>query len=364
MKKLLAMICISLAGISFYACDEIDKIINPSDDVLIDITVSPSTTETILSKDNDIQIIIPGGALSEDATFKVEKNTKPPAMTIDKMILGNNTYNIKISGQASFNAPIQIVINYSQSKLDDNSWTSENVKGLIYANGSWAEATHNIDATNKKIIISINSPSGKAKQNNYIPLTDGEITIGDGYTTIDSGDDDNLLKGMKIIDLRPELTNGRIYSYSNANSNGANILKDIGWSGTSFFLDLDTSPGNPHSTNCLMNDHYIFRFNAQSPSVGCQKIISFDVVQIDNWNWLDGAWLDSAESYMSFKDVPLTFVSEDKDSLIYEITEAFNSSNVESFYLMVGGIDFLDMSEYANTYGKADLNKVRIIFTK
>jgi len=183
--------------LSSSACEEI---INPQDEgLLIDKTVSPSTTETILSKGNDIQIIIPGGALSEDATFKVEKNTNPPAMTIDKMLLGNNFYSIKISGQSSFNSPIKIVINYSQAKLDENDLTEDDIRGLIYTNGSWAEATFTIDPTYKKIIFTLNSPSGKAKSNGDIPFADGEVSLGDGYTTIDSGQHDDYFHDFRYI---------------------------------------------------------------------------------------------------------------------------------------------------------------------
>jgi hypothetical protein len=201
MKRLI-YIAISVIGALLLSSSSCEEIINPQDEgMLIDKSVSPSTTETVLSHGNDIQIIIPGGALTEDATFKVEKNSNPPAMNIDKMLLGNNVYKIKISGQTDFNAPIQIVINYSQNMLDDNDLTEKDVRGLIYANGTWAIASYTIDPTYKKIIISIDSPLGKAKQNSDIPLTDGEIVIVDGYTTIDQGDKDLLILKSKDFSL-------------------------------------------------------------------------------------------------------------------------------------------------------------------
>jgi hypothetical protein len=363
MKRVL-YIAISIIGALLLSSSACEEIINPQDDgLLIDKTLSPSTTETILSHGNDIQIIIPGGALSEDATFKVEKNTKPPAMTIDNIQLGNNVYKIKMSGQAAFNTPILIVINYSQNMLDENNLTQDDVRGLIYANGAWAVANYTIDPTNKKIIFSIGSLTGKIKINEDIPLDNGVVTIGDG---LDHGQYDNLLKSMKKIYFASEFNDGRGQTFSNtAYKDGTlEILKDIEWNGNNFSLDIDTDPGNPHSLNQLMGDHYIFKFSAEAPSNGNQKLISFDVSEIVKWSWLSGAWLDSAHAYMSFDDIPLTFVSEDKDSLIYEIVDANNSSKVLSYYLLVGGIDFLDMSQYDITYTKSELNKVRMIFTK
>jgi len=199
MKRIL-LIIVSIIGALLLSSSACEEIINPEDDgMLIDKIVSPSTTETILSKGNDIQIIIPGGALCEDATFKVEKNSNPPAMNLEKMLLGKNTYKIKITGQTSFNTPIQIVINYSQTILDNNNITAEDVRGLIFENSNWKEATYIIDQTYKKIIISINSPTGKIKKTGDTPLEDGEIIIGDGYTTVDSGQQDDFFKDFTYI---------------------------------------------------------------------------------------------------------------------------------------------------------------------
>jgi len=361
MKRVLYII-VSIIGALLLSSSACEEIINPQDDgMLIDKTVAPSSTETILSKGNDIQIIIPGGALSEDATFKVEKNSNPPAMNLEKMILGKNTYKIKITGQTSFNTAIQIVINYSQSILEEYKLTTDDIRGLIYTNGNWAEATYTIDQTYNKIIISINSPTGKTKQNNDIPLDDGEIIIGDGYSTVDSGTGDNLLKGMNNIFLQVTHTDNTPRTFRNFYSD---TLRKMTWNGNNFSLDFNSRPGHPHSTNGLMGDHYIFKFTATSPSSGYQKINSLDVSEILEWSWLSGAWFDSTEASMKFKDIPLVFTSQNKDTIIYEILDAFKSSNVQTYNLMQGGVDFFDMSEYYRTYGKSELSKVKITFTK
>ncbi len=200
MKRAL-YILISIIGALLLSSSACEEIVNPKDnyEILIEKTVLPSTSQTVLSHENNISIIIPAGAIDEETNIKVERKSNPPSLHIDKMLLGNNTYKIKISGQTNFNSPIQIIISYSQSILDDNKITADDVRGLIYANGSWAEAEHIIDKANKKIIISIFSPSGKAKQNSDIPLEDGEIIIGDGYTTIDSGQHDDLFKEFTYI---------------------------------------------------------------------------------------------------------------------------------------------------------------------
>jgi hypothetical protein len=366
MKKVI-YILISVIGALLLSSSACEEIINPQDDgLLIDKTVSPSTTETILSKGNDIQIIIPGGALSEDATFKVEKNTKPPAMTIDKMILGNNTYKIKISGQSSFNAPIRVVINYSQSKLDDNNLTVDDIRGLIHTNGSWAEATYTLDATNKKIIISINSPSGKAKQNSDIPLTDGEITIGDGYTTIDSGDDDNLLKGMKnILLILTHSSNVKRGFYNNYTENDVQKIADIIWSGNNFSMNMDSHPGHTHATSgLLMSHHKVFKLSGSSPATGYNKILNLNVTEAMIFDYLDSAWLDSVRTSFTLKEIPLVFTSEGKDTLIYKLSDASNSTNLTNYFFEYGGWGFPDYEEFHYLFYKSDIEEISITFFK
>ena len=366
MKKILYILVSIIAAIllSSSACEEI---INPQDEgLLIDKTVSPSEKETMLAKGNDIQIIIPGGALTEDATFKVEKASNPPEMNMDKMLLGKNVFKINISGQSNFDKPIQIVINYSQSKLDDNDLTDDDVRGLIYKNGSWAEATYTLDKENKKIIISITTPTGKIKSEGDIPHADGDIVIGDGYSIGDSGSQDNLLKTMKDLMIILEHDDSFIMHYRNRITiDSKEISGEIIWSGDNFTVDMNSQPGHPHSTNTLAAAHYILKLNANTPSNGFDKINSLNISQILDWSWISGVGLDSTEAEIDLIDIPLIFTSETKDTLIYEIADASKSSSVQYYYLMKGGIDFVGgPSTYYKTYSKANVENIRFVFTK
>jgi hypothetical protein len=189
MNHFLFPIALALACILIISCDETNNV-NPSEVILIEKTVSPSTSETFLSYGNEITIIVPPGAISEDIKVKVSKVKSIPASTIDNVILGKNCFRISIEGQDNFSLPIIIGINYSQQILDDNDIGINEVEGLIYKNGSWTFTEFFTDEMNKMIYFTFDTPTGKIKDTDDIILSDDGIIIIDGYTTVDSGQGD------------------------------------------------------------------------------------------------------------------------------------------------------------------------------
>jgi len=190
MKRILYILCSLILAllISSSSCEET---VSPQDEVLlIEKTVSPSTTETYLTSGTDITIIIPPGAISEDINVKVSKVKSIPANTLDNTTLGKNCFRISIEGQDNFSLPIIIGIKYDQQVLDDNDISINEVEGLIYKNGNWTISEFFTDETNKMIYFTFDTPTGKIKGNDDIILSDDGIIIVDGYTTVDSGQGD------------------------------------------------------------------------------------------------------------------------------------------------------------------------------
>ena len=334
MKNILFLFVAIIIFAGLYSCDEIENAIDPKDDYLIDKKVAPSETETILTKGNDIQIIIPGGALTEDATFKVEKASNPPEMNMDKMLLGKNVFKINISGQSNFDKPIQIVINYSQSKLDDNDLTDDDVRGLIYKNGSWAEATYTLDKENKKIIISITTPTGKIKSEGNIPLADGEIMIGDGYSMTDSGDKDLLVlksDNFQIFTFIPVAYETKSYDHNGKlestvydttyirNDFFTAMPYTIAWSGLTFSIDQEFESRDIYFTGSISEDGNMI------------ESLSYDYRD-------DASQLLDETLELKFSNVPLDNILEITENIFYidyQVKSEFNKYLVEFYHKII-----------------------------
>jgi hypothetical protein len=229
MKIILLFISLFIFLIS---CDEINKIIDPpSDEYLIDKTVSASTTEQIIESGNDIKIIIPANSLNGDLELKIKKETSPPAFNVTKTILGTNVYKIKFTGNTTFSSPIKIIINYDKSQIPSGQTAAEVIKGYIYANGNWKLGDFVLDETNSKIIFSVtNLATPKTGKNgDVILVNEGEVNFGDGYTTTDSGQDD----GKVLETLRKTLTFSQMLMNANCSEeylefeNGVQISSKI-----------------------------------------------------------------------------------------------------------------------------------------
>ena len=203
MKKIIYIIsCLIISLlISSSACEEI---INPKEnEVLVEKTIQPSTTEQVVSYSNDITITIPSGALTKETKFTIKKGGSLPAMTLDKINTGTNSFRIIINGQQSYSSPVEILINYDESKIPTGHTADETIKGLLYKNNEWHIADFTLDKVNKKIRLLISDFKNQSGKRLEIPLgdEDSEVIVLPGYSQADTGSSDNPLAKTKQIYL-------------------------------------------------------------------------------------------------------------------------------------------------------------------
>jgi hypothetical protein len=177
-----------------------DELLNPSSDYVIEKTVKVSSNEQVFQSGEDIKIIFPANSVKSDFTLKIKKEGSYPTFSIPNAKLGSNTYRIKFSGNTAFATPVKIIINYDKSQITEGKTAAEIIRAYIYANGNWKLATYQLDEPNSKIIISIsNLETPKTSKDTPEFQGDGEIIMGDGYTTVDSGVNDFVLAKYKYL---------------------------------------------------------------------------------------------------------------------------------------------------------------------
>ena len=210
------------------SCDETSK---PSSSYLIENTIKSSSEEQIIESGSEFKMIFPANSISGDLEVKVKKESSVPAMNIPNQKPGKNFFKIKFSGDTDFLKPVNIIINYDKSAIPTGKTVQETVFGYIYSSSSWKLADYQLDETNGKIIISISSIFGKTNKDEPILLDDGEIIIG-GYTTTDTGQNDDLLEKLKYH--RCKLSLGDITIIKNSNGQEypyelTDITSNTGW---------------------------------------------------------------------------------------------------------------------------------------
>lgn len=180
---------IILSSIYLVSCDELNKLINPSSEYLIEKKILPSSEEQILESGSDFRIIIPANAISEDCGMKVKKENSAPDIGNSKLKSGKNFYRIKFDNNVQLNKTITVIYNYDNSSIPNGQTASSVIKGYIYSGGNWKLADYTIDEPNGKIIFRISSISGKSQKDKDEFLDNDDMILGD-YTTLDQGQND------------------------------------------------------------------------------------------------------------------------------------------------------------------------------
>ena len=225
MKKIIILLVLLI----LIGCND-DKITNP-DSTVFEKTVKPSSEEQIIESGSEFKMIFPANSISGNLDVKVKKESSVPAINITNLKAGKNFFKIKFSGDTDFLKPVQIIINYDKSAIPTGKTAQESVFGYIYSSGAWKLADYQLDEPNGKIIISISSILGKINKDEPILLDDGEIIIG-GYTTTDTGQNDDLLEKLKYH--RCKLSLGDITIIKNSNGQEypyelTDITSNTGW---------------------------------------------------------------------------------------------------------------------------------------
>ncbi|GAB1372492.1 hypothetical protein MASR1M45_25540 [Candidatus Kapaibacterium sp.] len=256
---------IFLSAIMFIitSCDEL---LNPSSDYVIEKSVIATSEEQVFEAGNDFKIIFPPNAVNQNIELKVKKESSAPTFSLSNMKLGSNLYKLSFKGFQSFAKTVNIYLKYDPSKIESGKTPEQSVKGMIYSNGTWKEANFEIDKVNSRIIFNINNLSSSSLKDEPVFMADDEIIIGDGYTTTDTGQDDDFLAKMKTskfisVDFsgyHQGLNEGNWYSihfplYFNFGSE--TFTDNLTWDGNKFVAELEGGniSGTINSNNKTLN---------------------------------------------------------------------------------------------------------------
>jgi hypothetical protein len=224
----------------FISCDNST---DTKDDYILVGEFGPSDNIQILEIPGEFKITIPANSLNGNLVLKIKKETSIPAFNVAKTKLGANVYKIKFTGNTTFSSPIKIIINYDKSQIPAGQTSAETIKGYVFANSNWKLGDFVIDEANSKIIFSVSDlATPKAvKDSDVILVNEGEVNFGDGYSTTDTGNDDELLAKMNyfistlafqcILDNDQE----RDLAIDVSNTSGGNLPK-VNWNSNKFSI--------------------------------------------------------------------------------------------------------------------------------
>ncbi|MBX3043047.1 MAG: hypothetical protein KIT33_02265 [Candidatus Kapabacteria bacterium] len=365
MKKLFFVIILS--GFCLFSCDEIDNIINPKSEYLINKTLSHTTDEQIITHGNDLKIIIPGSCLQGELTIKVKNEENPPGFNIQNITLGNNLFNVNFSGNINILKPIQFTINYDESRIKSGANADDVVKGLIFSGGFWKIASYSIDRINKKIVFEISNLS-QPSVNKDIPvlLENDGVVFGDGYSTTDTGNDDNLLKILPnclVTMYSARYPNGYpIFVNNKLSGNYESSLNPFTFSGDNFSIDYNSRPDiDPSTINPSITfwfQYLKYKASGQVKNNSHSVLTQFNVQDYRSYHASQIDWNDLNLNF-TLSDVKLSYQSKENDTLIYYLDKNEVNRCLKSFYFNYNHL--WESKVYTQT--KSDINVLIIRFT-
>mgnify|MGYP001007742977 CR=1 FL=1 len=281
------IIIILIALLGFISCNEDGPVNSGSDKTVIEKSLAPSNTDINLSTSDGINITIPADALNSNLDIKVIKLANPPASTDSKLKVGSNVFKISLNGSLNFNDDIVIHIKYDKSKIQSGLTVLNGVKGIVYVNNGWQNVDCDFDIVREEIVIKFN-PQSKINKFKEKLQDENSVIFGDGYTTTDSGQDDNpvfktkhfymnefphLLRETKIYDSHG---NGNLETHTidTTNASSENILGFIA------YIDDDIEWGNNKFSNTYIKNDTGVDINYKSEcelSKDGKKLISYSL---------------------------------------------------------------------------------------
>jgi len=180
------------------ACKEDNPVNNNNDKVVYENLLEPSNSVQTIETIDGIKIIIPAAALQSSLNLKITKLASPPSLNDATIKIGSNVFKLELIGDIQFSKSIVIRVKFDVSKILSGITISEGVKGLMYYSGEWQTPNYTLDLANEEIVFLLD-PINKVSKNSDKFLSDEEIVFGDGYTTTDSGQSDELLNKMKYF---------------------------------------------------------------------------------------------------------------------------------------------------------------------
>lgn len=355
--------------ILFVSCDEINKLINPESEYLIERKIYTSVNDQIIESGNEIKIIIPGKCLKGELELKVKKLNSVDDFNISKTTLGNNIFKINYKGNIEFEKNIQVVINFDKSKIPSGKTASNSVVSYVKLSGKWLKAEFNIDESNSKIIINLSKFVNKIQKSDRLLDSEGEIIIGDGYTTTDEGNQDNLLKGMNRYYVRfysTQYPSSRDMFNNLFSRTGSSTQLDtikLSFDNNKFGVNYDSDPNvDPLTRNPGTGFFYVYfkldfkgELEANSSNIKNLTLLNCRKYFSSQYGW------DDEFSSFDLIDLKANFISQNKDTVIYRILESEINQKVKQF-----DWKFIDYWNKSTTYtqNKGDLKKIEIVFIK
>jgi hypothetical protein len=285
----------------FVSCDETSK---PSSSYLIEKTISNSSEEQVVQSGDNFKIVFPANSISGNLEIKVKKETSPPAMSIQNTKLGKNCFKIGFKSDSDILKPIIVSINYDASQIPTGKEPADIVKAYLFASGSWKLADYYVDKDEKKIYISIESLiNPKSYKDEPVLLEEnGEIIIGDAYTTTDTGQDDEFLAKLQ----KSKYISVEFAGYHSGLKNGE-------WSEIRFplyfnlaseeFTDNLTWTGNQFSATLESGGWISGSFNTKTKTINLQAYAD----QTKSWSEASGYDTVNIESNITFENIPYDY---------------------------------------------------------
>lgn len=232
------------------SCNEDNSVNNDIDKTIFEKILTPSNNEQILESSDGIRVIIPAGAINTNLEIKLVKLANPPKINNNKLKLGTNIFKISLTGELNFNSDIQLRVKYDKNNINSGFTALTGVKGLVYDANQWLEGDYEIDNANEEIVFFILHNGGKQSKDQDILLESPDMIFGDGYSTTDTGQDDEFLAkllkskyiSVEFAGFHTGINNGewseiKFPLYFNLASE--EFTDNLTWNGNQFSADLD-----------------------------------------------------------------------------------------------------------------------------
>jgi uncharacterized protein (TIGR02145 family) len=176
--KILLFLSLIFALIS---CSEDTTGPNDSSKLILEKTISPSEVQQIFETGKGLRIVVPAGSLSEKFGLKITRVDRPEYNNEDDLVLGNNVFQLTVTGDYKAITPVEIRIKYDKSLIKSGMNATQSVRGLVYRNNDFLKLENIIDLINEEIVFYMIPKISSKTKNEEHTLGNDDAIIGDAY---------------------------------------------------------------------------------------------------------------------------------------------------------------------------------------
>lgn len=153
-----------------------DNTTNPSlsDKVVIEETITPSSSTQTFTTDDNLLVKIVAGALEGTLDLKVTKLGSAPKYEGKEFTLGSNVFKAEFGGEYTLNGFIEFRIKYDKSKKPNKVELSDYFYGVKYSGTMWSKADYYLDTETEEIVIRYSGVVSRVKGEVLLSNTDEE----------------------------------------------------------------------------------------------------------------------------------------------------------------------------------------------